>query len=250
MHMGREFVFMKRLLVLVTALLMALSSAVLAEEISFPGIPWLSSVESVKDAMNGKLPGETPSEDYTYMGWYESDWCREGYEGSYYIPDFELVYTAHPFYDVAGLKVDSMTLKFVPEGDSGTYSDESTEGYRLVQAEYHFAEDGETSLKDVYSQLEKKMLAIYGEPSKNLSGGEAAEAYSRDTSGYIWEGDHNTKVRLYYSSTHYYNDGKSEKKVIITYSYGDWEFYKEKDNLIPASDGADDADDIGPVNGL
>ena len=68
---------MKKVFALIAAMLILFSSAALADEICFLGIPWLSSVESVTETMAGMMPGEAPTGQF-YAGYDpDSAWFHE-----------------------------------------------------------------------------------------------------------------------------------------------------------------------------
>ena len=232
---------MKKIFALIAAMLILFSSAALADEICFLGIPWRSSGESVTEIMAAMMPGEAPAGQFD--AGYDPDgaWFADGGREVHNVPVYMLEYNG--LYDVAGLKVDRIRLWFVPEGSGGTFSDRSTEGYGLVHAEYNFIEDGAADLKEECGQLEKKLKSIYGEPTDNLSGGAAGDNFDADYDGCRWVGDNHTTVRLYYSSTHY-RGGTVNTYLTISYGYGDRQFYMNKADLTPAEP------DVGPVNGL
>ena len=220
---------MKKIFAMIAALLVLFSSAALADEICFLGIPWLSSVESVTEIMAGMMPGEAPEGQFDAGYDPDSAWFADGGREVHNVPVYMLEYSG--LYDVAGLKVDRIRLWFVPEGN--TFSERSTEGYGLVHAEYNFTEDGGTGLKEKCGQLEIKLKSIYGEPTDSLGGGAAGDNFDADYDGCKWVGDNNTMARLYYSSTHY-RGGDINRYLTITFGYGDRQFYADKTDLTRA----------------
>ena len=231
---------MKKMLALTVAVLILFSSAALADEIRFLGIPWLSSVETVTEKMAEMLPGEAPEGSFDTDCYVDRTWFTGG-DGLDHVPVYMLEYNG--LYDVAGMKVDRVRLWFVPEGAGGTFSGERTEGYMLVHAEYRFLDEENTSLREECRRLAEKLKSIYGEPAASLEGGAAGDNYGADYDGCLWESGNDTLVRLYYTSTSYRNGG-TDRSLTISYGYGSREFFAEKTGLAPGEA------DVGPVNGL
>ena len=185
---------MKRIVAFILAALM-ISSAAIADEILFRGLPWgctpATAIEGL--AING-FPKETPTDGASIMSLgqysdsldkYGSKWCKNGgCQLSYYFLDNVKVAGHEVAYSIVYFAYPELDDSIFPYADYA----ELVQAYYTINATDKFA---------VYEDLESKLSGLYGTPETFQDvQGYFNTNYDTITDISVWQGDNNTAVVL------------------------------------------------------
>lgn len=189
---------MKKILVLCLLLMLSLQALAVADEITFRGIPWGSSLTEVEEYFSNLSIVDFDSEDVKRDTILNDDYdvySNNSYECCWH--DFVF---PHGSITVAGYDVNIHLYCFYGIDENGNVLREKEDSVFYAASYDLEVVDVETS----YEDLVNKLTSLYGEGSLQTSGGTVYYGSSTGSGTYeyeerimTWLGDNDTGVRIY-----------------------------------------------------
>lgn len=223
---------MKRLVCLVLVLMVCLTPCVLAEEITFRGIPWGSSMAEVEEALNLERL-------YVYSEDHPGKW--------------EYVHNQYSIYGIPGYCSAWSAQSFSDELTVAGYS-----AYPSVYCVYGLAENGEVlrakedsvfylggyafdviDSRATFDDLKEKLTSVYGVGTETVEydevyrvsstgSGVSSGVYNKETRCVAWYGENNTGVKLCGVFSDNEAVGNGENYVSVWYGKTDMNDYLDE----------------------
>lgn len=216
-------------------------------DVQFLGMPWLSSVVTVKETVASKLTKDLPTGEFERTEWNATSYGETDVRVKD-VPIYTLTYEGKYYYSVAGYNVASLITKFVPKAEDGTYSDKNFDDYVFIEATYRFDADSINDCQDIYDGLLKKLSSLYGERTDDYSDNQYETYYTLVAKGSVWKTSNNGFLELRWAKMSSSFTGTMEH-VYLTYAFDDVDYITARQEATLDSSGESNLD-VGATNGL